>query len=144
MNAATIKEFWNHTFADETNADRVVRLSVYDYGTGREITIDGAIVNGRDTVHEAFLAVVKYLEANPPEIEVPVTQARETHIAHFTEIIHHKKTYYVEEHKDGTIVIQTPERTILDASSKTAQAITDKYKLSKLAPEQPTEPDQKE
>lgn len=139
MNAETIKDFWNHTFADEVTPDRVMRLSLFDYGTGREISIDGAIINGRDTFYQAILEVVKYLEANPPEIQVPVTQARETHIAHFTDIVHNKKTYYVEEHKDGTIVIQTPERTVLDSNSKTAQAITEKYKLSKLLPEEPKE-----
>lgn len=138
MNADTIKEFWNHTFADEATPDRVVRLHLFDYGTGREINIDGAIINGRDTIYEAFLAMVKYLEANPQEIEKSAWKA-ETHIAHIAEIIHNKKTYYLEEHKDGSIVIQTPERTVLDASSKTAQAITEKYKLSKLLPEEPKE-----
>jgi len=125
-----LKDFYNATFArDGVKQECVMKLTLLDYGTGKELVLDGAIMSATDTIEEVLWAAKIYLESKPSE--VPVMQARETHIAFIKEIEYGKKTYYVEEHKDGTIIIQTPQKTIVDQSKKIGQSILEKYKKLK-------------
>lgn len=132
--AAAIRDFYNATLArDGQLQDCVMRISLTDLSTGKELTIDGAVINAHDTFEKVLWEAKEYIEmqeAGKPS-ETPVTQARETHVAYLKEITHAKKTYYVEEHKDGTIVIQTPNRTTVDLAGKIGQAILEKYKAEK-------------
>ena len=132
MNSAvdTLKDFYNSTFArDGVTQECVMKLTLMDYGTGKELVLDGAILSATDTIEEILWAAKEYLESKPSE--VPAIQARETPIVFIKDIEHGKKTYYVEEHKDGTIIIQTPSKTIVDQAGKIGQSILEKYKKLK-------------
>lgn len=131
----TLKDFYNSTFArDGVSQECVMKITLKDYGTGKELVLDGAILSATDTIEKILWEAKTYLESQPSE--VPVTQARETHIAFIKDIEHGKKMYYVEEHKDGKIVIQTPAKTIVDQSGKIGQAILEKYKKLRENPAQ--------
>lgn len=135
MSAANaIRDFYNATLArDGRLQDCVMRISLTDLSTGKELVIDGAVINAHDTLEKVLWEAKEYIEMQEAQLptETPVIQARETHIAHIAEIIHGQKPYYVEEHKDGTIVIQTPAKNTVDIKGKIGQAILKKYQASK-------------
>lgn len=128
MNAVdTIKDFYNSTLLRDNQVQEcVMKITLFDYSTGKELVIDGALIKASDTLAQILWEAKEYLE-NLPSV-TPTTQARDTPIAFIKEITHAKKTYYVEEHKDGTIIIQTPAKTIVDQSGKIGQAVLEKYK----------------
>lgn len=125
-----LKDFYNSTLARDGQPNEcVMKITLHDYSTGKELVIDGAILSATDTFERIFWEAKEYLESKPSE--TPVVQARDTHIAFLKEITHGKKTYYVEEHKDGTILIQTPAKTIVDLQGKIGMAILEKYQAEK-------------
>jgi hypothetical protein len=137
MTPEILKEFWNNTFARDGQVnDCVLKLDIYDYSTGRSISMDGVIANGTDTLETVFFELKEHLEnipvqEPPPKLaETPVNRPQSS-VIHFANIAHGKKTYLVEEHKDGRIIIQTPARTIVDTEGKIGQAILEKYAESK-------------
>lgn len=126
-----LKDFYNSTLArDGQPQECVMRITLHDYSTGKELVIDGAILSATDTIERIFWEAKEYLESKPTE--TPAAQAAETPtVVFFKEIEHGKKKYYVEEHQDGTILIQTPAKDIVEHTGKIGQAILEKYQTYK-------------